>query len=293
MRWFNIIGIADGRDAFPKLSRRYGLHPLAVEDCLSTQRHAPKVDEFSDHLFIVVHAFLESDEGPEPEELDAFLGKHVLITYQDRRIPATTHTEDRLKQGLALRPGTDGLYHNIVDVLTDEILPQVHALSDALDAIEDRILSNVEADGHYNRAILELRTKAGLIRRLLTPQLNLFQRLSRGEFDEVEESNRIYFRDIYDHLARIDLGLETLREDTEVALNTYLSVVNNRMNEVMKVLSVVGAIALPAVVIAGVFGTNFDNVPGLHSNWGFSLMMSSMGACAVGMAIYFKRKRWW
>ena len=118
------------------------------------------------------------------------------------------------------------------------------------------------------------------------------QRLSRGEFEMVSEANRIYFRDIYDHLVRVDIALETLREDSEVALNTYLSVLNNRMNEVMKVLSVVSALALPAVVITGVFGTNFDNVPGLHSNWGFLTMMGSMVGIAASLAYYFRRKGW-
>jgi magnesium transporter len=109
----------------------------------------------------------------------------------------------------------------------------------------------------------------------------------------VLESNQIYFRDIYDHLVRIDLALEGVREDAEMAMSTYLSNLNNRMNEVMKVLSLVAALALPAAVITGVFGTNFDNVPGLHSNWGFALMLGGMAAIAISMGVYFRRRGWW
>jgi magnesium transporter len=146
--------------------------------------------------------------------------------------------------------------------------------------------------GTRHRQILASRARAGRIRRILTSQLAVMQRLSRGEFALISEPNRIYFRDIYDHLVRIDLALEGLREDAEVALSTYLSAVNNRLSEVMKVLAVVSALMLPGTLITGVFGTNFDNVPGLHSNWGFLIMIVSMAAIAVGMAIFFRRRRW-
>jgi hypothetical protein len=120
---------------------------------------------------------------------------------------------------------------------------------------------------------------AGRVRRLLTPELAVVQRLSRGEFPQVSEHNRVYYRDIYDHLVRIDLALENLREDAEVVLSTYLAQVNNRMSEVMKVLSVVAAIALPATVISGIFGTNFDNVPA-STAMGFAVMMTAMVSLA-------------
>jgi magnesium transporter len=286
-RWFDVLGEAD---ELTRLAARFALHPLSVEDCLSRLLHAPKIDEFADHLFVVLYAFVPSDSGPTPEELDVFLGNDFIITYQDSRVPATSVVAERLERGLNARPGVDGLFYEIADVLTDAILPQVNDLSEQLDYIQDAVLDH--PDSEYNRRTLNLRSQAGRIRRLIIPQVAAFQRLSRGEFGHVHEANRIYFRDIFDHLTRIDIALETLREDAEVALNTYLSVLNNRMNEVMKVLSVVGALALPAVVIAGIFGTNFDNVPGLHSNWGFLTMMASMAGLAGSMAYYFRRRGW-
>jgi len=117
---------------------------------------------------------------------------------------------------------------------------------------------------------------------VIVPEQNLMLRLGRGEFVLVQPSNQVYYRDIYDHLVRVDMALEGLREDAEVALGTYMSALNNRMNEVMKVLAVVGALALPATVITGVFGTNFDDIPGLHSNWGFAAMMGAMAGIAGG-----------
>ena len=133
---------------------------------------------------------------------------------------------------------------------------------------------------------------AGKVRRLLTPELQFMMRLGRGEFAVVEPSDRPYFRDVYDHLLRVDLALVELREDTEVALSMYLSAMNNRLNEVMKVLAVVSALALPGTLITGVFGTNFDNVPGLHSQTGFALMIGGIAGVMLGMAYFFRRRHW-
>ncbi len=285
--WFNFCG---PEPELHDLAARFGLHPLAVEDCVSTLFHAPKIDEFSDHLFIVLQMFIATEAGPRPVELDCFLGSNFLLTYGDEPIPALGEVIQELRDGLVHRPGCDGLLYAIVDRATDRLLPLSNTLSSRLDEIEIDIVEHggVSRQGE----ILQLRSQAGVMRRLLLPQLTVLQRLSRGEFELILESNRIYYRDVYDHLLRTDLALEGIREDTEVALSTYLSAINNRLSEVMKVLSVVGALALPASVIAGIFGTNFDNVPGLHSNAGFFLMLGAMFGVAVAMAYYFYRKDW-
>ena len=286
--WFSIDRPATAE--LESLQHRFGLHPLAVEDCLSSQIHAPKIDEFSDHLFIVL-------VSPEPaaengtEEFDVFLGDRFLITYSDEPLAEVDRVLDALSSGIQFRPGPDGILYEIVDRMVDGFLPAANSMSEELDDIEDDILRAPRS--RQSREIVELRAKAGRLRRLLIPQLTAIQRLSRGEFRYVHDANRIYYRDIYDHLVRIDLALEGVREDAEMGLSTYLSSLNNRMNEVMKVLSVVAALALPGTVISGIFGTNFDNVPGLHSNWGFAVMMTAIIGLAGGMAWYFKRRDWW
>ena len=295
--WFDITGTDD--PALGELQTRFRLHALAVEDCHSPLLHAPKIDDFGDHLFIVLQAVVDSPEGADTEELDVFLGRDFLITYQDRPI-ATADSTGRapataligaLREGISVRPGPDGVLYELADRVVDDILPCVNALAEQLDAMQDQIVIRGQ-EGVHHQEILEIRARAGRIRRVLTPELAVMQRLSRGEFPVVDESNRIYFRDIYDHLVRIDLSLEGVREDAEVALSTYLSAINNRLSEVMKVLAVVSALMLPSTVITGVFGTNFDNVPGLHSNWGFLAMMVSMAGIAAGMALFFRRRGW-
>jgi magnesium transporter len=289
--WFDLS--ADDDAALGQLAERFHLHPLAIEDCRSRLIHAPKIDDFGDYLFIVVQGVRPAPDGPTNEELDAFLGRDFLITYQDERIPTAAgvnSVQDALHQGVGMRPGADGMLYEVADRLVDSVLPQLRTLGEQLDAIEEQVLEKQR--GPQQREILRLRADAGKIRRLLSPQMAVMQRLGRDEFPQVAAANRVYFRDIYDHLVRIDLGLEGLREDAEVALSTYLSAFNNTVSEVMKVLAVVGTLALPASVIAGIFGTNFENVPLLHERWGFAFMIAIMGGVAGGMALYFRRRRW-
>lgn len=290
-RWYDLSG--DDRDQLKALGERFGLHPLAIEDCLAPHLHTPKIDEFGEYLFVVVAAMVPSATQPEMEELDLFLSNDFLITYHDGpgAPPSIAEVAHALAQGVTIRPGVDGLMYEILDRSVDAIFPRVSAMSEELDEVEDRIVTEGVA-GMEHRRILELRSLAGRVRRLIVPEQNLMLRLGRGEFHLVQPANHVYYRDIYDHLVRVDMALEELREDAEVALSTYLSALNNRMNEVMKVLAVVGALALPATVITGIFGTNFDDIPGLHSNWGFAAMMAAMAAIAGSMAYIFHRRGW-
>lgn len=288
-RWFDLTGSPNGE--LEALGERFGLHHLAIEDCLSPLLHAPKVDEFPDYLFAVVQAVVGG--GPDPlEELDVFAGRNLLITYHDGPIPEIAAVHDLLGAGRVVREGIDGLFYEICDRVVDGILPEVDRFAGDLERLHDEALDR-PGTGEAAHAVTTLRARAGHLRRMLAPQMAVFQRMSRGEYALVTEPNRIYFRDIYDHLVRVDLALEGVREDAEVVLNTYLSSLNNRLSEVMKVLSVVAALALPGTLISGIFGTNFDNVPGLHSNWGFALMMASIGGIAGGMGLYFRRRGWW
>ncbi|MCC7364371.1 MAG: magnesium transporter CorA family protein [Dehalococcoidia bacterium] len=288
IHWFDLVA---ERAELEALAPRFGLHPLAVEDCVSLLPHAPKIDDFSDHIFIVCQALEESEPEVRFEEVDIFLGKNFVITYRDRGVAELDAAKELLLKGVATRPGTDGLVYEILDRVVDAILPRVNDMAERIDAVHEEVLSGTSG-GAETHSMVQLRANAGRVRRVLAQQLLVAQRLSRGEFGCVTEPNRVYFRDIYDHLVRIDLALEGVREDAEVALSTYMSALNNRLSEVMKVLSVVAALALPATVISGIFGTNFDNVPGLHSNWGFALMIAAMLGVAGGMGLYFRRRGW-
>ena len=275
------------------LARRFGLHHLAVEDCLSPYFHTPKLEEFEEYLFIILGGMSEESEQPELEELDIFLGKQFLITYHDpaTQPPAIAGLTSALRARQTVRPFTSGLFYEVADRAVDAIIPRVIEMGELLDDAEETILNGADARD-TNRRVLARRTLAGNLRRMLAPQQQAMLRLGRDEFPMIPEPARPYFRDVYDHLLRVDLMLEEIREDTEVALSMYLSSLNNRLSEVMKVLAVVSALALPGTLITGIFGTNFDNVPGLHSNWGFALMMLAIAGSAAGMGLYFQRRGW-
>lgn len=287
LTWFDLVADPAGLQA---LAGRFNLHPLAVEDCVSLLPHAPKVDDFGEYVFVVVQSLDATEPEPRFEELDVFAGGAFVITYRERGVAEVGDVMRAMGERLTLRPGADGLLYELLDRVVDAMLPRINGIAERLDEVHEAVLAgSAEAEPH---AMVRLRANAGRIRRVLAQQLLVVQRLSRGEFRVVSEANKVYFRDIYDHLVRIDLALESVREDAEVTLSTYLSTLNNRLSEVMKVLSVVAALALPATVISGIFGTNFDNVPGLRSNWGFATMLGTMAAVAGSMAYYFKRRGW-
>ncbi|MFN0095691.1 MAG: magnesium transporter CorA family protein [Dehalococcoidia bacterium] len=287
-RWFRPHNVVD----LEVLAERFHLHPLAIDAATHGDLHSPRVDRFPGHLYLTMVAVVPAEPEPRLEEVDVFLGPGFLISFSETPVPELDDLATAIGASRPIRSGLDGLLYEIADRLVDGVMPEVNLLADRLDGLEERALDHPE-DAGLSRAVVGVRARAGQIRRFLGPELAAIQRLSRGEFEEITEPNRLYFRDVYDHLVRVDISLEAVREDAEVVLSTYLSAVNNRMSEVMKVLSVVAALALPANVIAGIFGTNFDVVPGLHSAWGFGSMLLAMGAIAVTMALYFRRKGWW
>lgn len=291
LRWFDLC--KDDEAALRDLAGKLALHPLAVDDCLSPYLHTPKLEDFGNYLFIILADLVSNDGNPIVQELDVFLGKDFLVTYHDRsEEPAAIAAVARaIETGLNTRPGASGLFYEVADRTVDAMIPIVTKLGEELDAIEDRILIAGRL-GEDHRRVMSQRALAGKVRRLLTPELQFMVRLGRGELGAIDAADRPYFRDVYDHLLRVDLALEELREDTEVALSMYLSALNNKLNEVMKVLAVVSALALPGTLITGVFGTNFDNVPGLHSQEGFALMIASIVGVAIGMAYFFRKRHW-
>jgi len=247
-RWYDLA--REDADYLKTLGERFGLHPLSIEDCLSPYIHTPKIDDFGDHMFVVVAAMVPESPQPEPEELDIFLGADYVITYHDgpEAPPSIAEVANAISQGVAIRPGVDGLMYEIIDRSVDAIIPRVSAMSEELDDIEDRIVVEGVSGVDHHR-VLELRSVAGRIRRLIVPEQNLMLRFGRGEFHLVQPSNQVYYRDIYDHLVRVDMALEELREDAEVALGTYMSALNNRMNEVIRCSPWSARSRLPATVI--------------------------------------------
>lgn len=285
----------DSEDARRLLRETFNAHHLAIEDCFNGRVDTPKVDDYDDHLFIVSQSidYDSTEKQLNITEIDIFLGPNYVVTSHIRPVLEIDELFDRACTNEHLiNRGSDMLAQAVIDVLVDRLLPSVEQLDEALDGMEERVLER--PDRELLPQVLLMRRLTMRLRRSILPQRDVVNRLSRGEFPKlIRQETLIFYRDIYDHTVRIEEVLESIRDVADSVLNTYLSAVNNRMNEVMKTLSVVTAIFLPLTLIASIFGTNLDySSLGLTLEHGFVWMLLSMVVVAGGMVLYFRRRGW-
>jgi magnesium transporter len=292
-RWVDVAGEdAAGLEA---LRERFDFHPLAIEDCLQLDQR-PKLEEYRDHLFLVTQSFTVKDGGVEVElhELHAFLGKRFLVTVHSDAIPAVEEVWQRVKgNAKALGRGVDFVYYLIADRMVDANFPILDRIADELEGIEDHVLQQPRKQDLSK--IFELKRQLVLMRKVLSPQRDTMGMLSRGE-EHVSERTAHYFRDVYDHLVRINESIEANRDLVGNALEAYLSAVSNRTNEIMKYLTLLSAVFLPLAFIVGFFGQNFENLPGVpHWTQSNGLMYVMLVLCVAipgSMLFWFKSKHW-
>ena len=275
------------------LSNVFCFHPLAVEDCVSKNIHPPKIDDFEDYLFIIVHGinyYIESDVV-ETTELDLFVGKNYVVTSHDVPMRSASSMLDRVrKDGRPMLRGVDFLAHDFVDALVDNIMPTIDEMNNKSATIEAEALQ--EPKRETLASIMQLKRSILALERVMSPQRGIVDRLSRGEYALIGERARIYYRNIYDHLLRIEMLTYNLRDMVDSTLSTYLSSVSNRMNEVMKVLTLIATIFIPLTFIAGIYGMNFASMPELQWRYGYFGILSVMAVIGISLVVHFKRKSW-
>lgn len=285
---------APALDEVAVLSEVFHFHPLTIDDCLNTFVDPAKVDDYGDYLFLIAQgiAFSGAAEMVSTTELDLFIGRSYVVSFHQQPLAAVTDTRDRCARGAPVPArGAGWLAHALLDALVDHLLPVVQELDETIAALED------EALGQPGHDLIDRLTtvKRGTLRlrRLVAPQRDVINRLSRGDFAHlVPEETRMYYRDIYDHLVRLEDMTESLRDLGDTVINTYLATTNNRMNEVMKALSLVATIFLPLTLLASVFGTNFSPTYESFGWWGFLAMCLFM-LLSIGVAVWvFHRRRW-
>jgi magnesium transporter len=276
------------------LGDTFHFHPLAIEDCLSDGYQAPKVDIFNDYLFIIAHA-LKPDfplDHLDTMELNFFLGANYLVTsYRCDQMPPLQAIWERLERDERLiERGADFLGYAILDQLIDEYMPLLDAMDEEIDQLEDRVL--VRPKPVILRRILSLKHSILTLRRIIGPQREVMNRLSRDDLPQIKDPHRIYYRDIYDHLVRIHDLSESVRDVVTGTLDTYLSASNNRLSEVMKALTIVSTIFLPLSFVAGVYGMNFENFPEIKWEYGYLYVWGVFILIVVGMLWFFRRRGW-
>jgi magnesium transporter len=278
------------QDALHPLAEQFGLHPLAVEDCLHFPQR-PKVDTYIGSMFIVwVLPVKVEGDGIEYLELDAFLGPGFLITSHIGQLAVIDAVAGN---GFCiLDRGADWTLHAILDRAVDEVFPIVDYAADELDAIEDRLLTrptNEELHRLYTmkRILVSLHKAIG-------PERDVLRGMARQN-ELVSPEAYLYYQDVGDHLARVADAIDTYRDVASGAMDIYLSSVNNRMNQIMKQLTVVATIFMPLTLLSGIYGMNITEGmwPPITAVWSFGLVIASMLVIAVAMLVAFRRRNWW
>ena len=272
----------------------FHFHPLTVEDCREN-RHYPKVEEFEGYLYFIVHGVTAdtSSERFNTIELDGFLGKNYVITYHHDHFRSIANVKQLLHTSpVACQRGTPFLLHQILDQVVDYYSPVLDDFDDRIDKLEDDIFNLRRPNNMILSEIMELKRSVLRLRRISIKQMDILHRMARGEFPLIPDDMRPFYRDVYDHLVRVVDLSESYRDLISGSLEAYLSVVSNRLNEIMKVLTIFSAIMLPLTFIAGVYGMNFDNMPELHSRYGYFAVIAIMILVAIGMLLFFKRRGW-
>jgi magnesium transporter len=272
----------------------FKFHPLTVEDCRA-YRQAPKIEEFPDYLYFIVHA-VQTDTSPDhfnTIELDGYLGPNYVITYHHEAFPSI----DRVKQAVRSSPiscqrGAAFLLHQIIDNVVDDYLPVMDDFDERINKLEDDIFTLRRADNSILESILHLKRSVLRLRRISSRQLDVIYRMSHGQFALISGPVLPFYRDIYDHIGRVTDLAENYRDLIGGALDAYLSVVSNRLNEIMKVLTIFSAIMLPLTFIAGVYGMNFDYMPELHYRYGYFAVWGVMIMVAAFMLLVFWKRGW-
>lgn len=273
----------------------FSFHPLAIEDCQNVGYQAPKVDDYGSYLFLIVHS-IHSDQDLvelETHELNLFLGENYLVTVfkGDRLAPIDTVFNRLPRDERLRRNGADFLCHAVLDALVDEYMPLIDQMDEEIEWLEDRVLS--KPDPKTMQRIIDLKHSIMNLRRIISPMREVINRLSRDDFPMIDRQSRIYFRDIYDHLVRIQDLSDSIRDIVSGTMDIYLNSTSLRLNEVMKYLTIVSTIFLPLSFLAGVYGMNFGlNFPPLDWNGGIIFFWIICFLVGGGMLYSFKRRGW-
>lgn len=296
--WLNVDGLGDVT-MIKTIGEMFGVHRLALEDVINVQQRA-KAEDYDEHEFIVVRQ-VNPSETLDTEQFSIFLGRNYVLTFQEKAGDFFDPVRKRIREGKGrLRgAGPDYLAYALIDALIDSFFPVIERYGDELDKLETLIL---EAADHKEviRRIHSIKRDLLTLRRCIWPQREALSTLLRDESRHVSRDTRVYLRDCYDHIVQLIDLLETYRELAASLMEAYLSTVSNRMNEVMKVLTVIATIFIPLTFVVGVYGMNFDyadgekpwNMPELHWRYGYPLCIGAMLLIAGGMLYWFRKRKW-
>ena len=288
--WITVTGIHDP-DVIQRIGNHFGFHPLLLEDIMNTEQR-PKTDDFGDHIFLVLKRIRYKSGGIKIEQVSLILGKNFVITFQEEEEEIFESIRERIRKGKGkMRSlGSDYLAYNIVDSIVDNYFYVLEKISEKVEEIEIELVSkpNTETIKEINK----LKRLLIVSRKTIWPLREVITSLERSENQLIKKTTKIYLRDIYDHTIQIIDNLEIFREMASGMVDVYLSTMSHRMNEIMKVLTMIGTIFIPLTFITSLYGMNFQFMPELHWKYGYFLVVGLMVTMTVAMIFYFRKKQW-
>ena len=289
--WVHVTGLASVA-AVEKMGSVFNLHPLVIEDILTTDQR-PKLEDYGKYTFLVVKAICRDEEGSfATEQISIVLGSNYVLSFQEseKQIFAPVNERLRIGKGRIRRMGADYLAYALLDTVIDHYFVLLENLGEQIEFMEERLV--LEPDRQMINEIYSLKTDMLFMRKSIWPLREIVNSLERGESAFFRDTTMLYMRDVYDHAIQVIDTLETYRDMVSGMLDIYLSSVSHKLNEVMKVLTIISTIFIPLTFLAGVYGMNFRHMPELEWEWGYPLIWVIMAGSALIMVRYFRIKKW-
>lgn len=290
--WINIDGLHDIA-LLRKLGKHFGIHNLVLEDILNTDLR-PAIDDYGDYIYITLKMLYYDEERNiiMEEQLSLVLFENTVISFQERYGDTFEPVRDRLRgsKGRIRRAGSDYLTYALIDTVVDNYFYVLEKLGECIEGLEDELMNDSSED--TLRRIHSLKREMVLLRKFIWPVRELVNEFDRTESPLIDKATSIYVRDLYGHAIQLIDTMEAYRDMVSGMLDTYLSISGNKMNEVMKILTIMASIFIPLTFIAGLYGMNFENMPELHKQWGYPVVLVIMIVVALCLIYYFKKKKW-
>jgi len=289
--WINADGIHD-TGMVQAIGDAVGIHPLTLEDIANTSQR-PKIEDYGDYLYVAIRMLSPDSDGEfQSEQVSLVLGRGYVISFQEQPGDAFERIRERLRAGAGrLRSeGADYLFYALLDAIVDGYFGVIEVFGERIEAVEEEVVA--DPDRETLQAIYALKRSLVALRRSVWPLRDVVAELERGDSPLIRESTLVYLRDVYDHTIEVAETVETYRDTMSGLLDVYLSSQSSRMNEIMKVLTIIATIFIPLTFIAGLYGMNFAYMPELRHPWGYPAALTLMAIIAGVMLLYFKKKGW-
>lgn len=292
--WINIDGVHRS-EIIEKIGKHFDIHSLILEDILNTAQQHPKMDDLGNYIFVILKmlSYDEKQDIVNTEQVSLILGSNYVISFQEGKegdVFDPIRERIRTSRGRIRKMGADYLVYELIDIIIDNYFLILEKLGDRIEDLEEKLVNNPTPE--TLRSLHKLKREMIMLRKSVWPLREVVNRMERGESFLIKESTAIYLRDVYDHTIQVIDTIETFRDIISGMVDIYLSSISNRMNEIMKVLTIIATIFIPLTFIVGIYGMNFKYMPEIEWHWGYPAVWIIMIVITVFMLIYFKKKKW-